>query len=255
MTAVPPRGTPVRAVLFDYGLTLVSHTRPDAALHRAYSHIATLLPPREGAAPWQAEELLLAVHDWVDERVAANEASGSLREIDVVAAHLDAYAALGVAIDPSQLDEATRLEQEAWWKGVHLTPGATETLATLRQAGMRLGICSNAAYRPELMHAQLEHAGIAALVDSAVFSSEVGWRKPSPHIFDAALRALGAEPATTVMVGDSVRADIAGAHGAGMRAIRVREHRDDLDQSDRAEAVVDRLAEIEPLLVGSAGHI
>mgnify|MGYP002144154748 CR=1 FL=1 len=42
--------------------------------------------------------------------------------------------------------------------------------------------------------------GLLPLVDSAVFSSGVGWRKPSPRIFAAALEALHAEPATTVMV-------------------------------------------------------
>ena len=248
---VPARGTPVRAVLLDYGLTLVTHTRPVAALHRAYAQIAAGLPPRDGDRAWAAEELLAAVHDRVDRRVADNEMA--LEELDVVAAHREAYAELGLALDPEQIDEAMRLEQEAWWQGVQVADGTVATLATLRERGLRLGVCSNAAYRAASMRAQLDHVGLLSLVDAAVFSSELGWRKPSPHIFEAALATLHAEPATTVMVGDSGRADVGGAHGVGMRAIRLRQHRDDDDPEHPAEAVLDHLAGLPELL--SAGIV
>lgn len=246
--SIPPRGTPVRAVLFDYGLTLMTYTRPAAALHRAYTRIAALLPPRDGGAPWDAGELLDAVHDRVDARVAEHEASGSLEEIDIRRAHREAYAELGVALDPGALDEAMRLEQEAWWDGVHVAAGAPPTLTALRDRGLRLGICSNAPYRPSSMREQLAQVGLLPLVDVAVFSGEVGWRKPSPRIFAAALGALRSEPATTVMVGDRVREDVDGAHAAGMRAVRLREHHDDADPDARAEAVLDRLAGLPDLL-------
>jgi putative hydrolase of the HAD superfamily len=76
----------------------------------------------------------------------------------------------------------------------------------------------------------------------------VGWRKPSPHIFQAALAALQADPETTVHVGDRLREDVDGAHAAGMRAIRLREHHDDPDPDQRADAVLDRLAGLPALL-------
>jgi putative hydrolase of the HAD superfamily len=98
------------------------------------------------------------------------------------------------------------------------------------------------------MRAQLAHAGLADLVDAAVFSSEVGWRKPSPHIFAAALHALGATADRTVMVGDHVRNDIDGAHAAGLRAIRLREHFDDPDPNGHADAVLDRIEDLPGLL-------
>ncbi len=98
------------------------------------------------------------------------------------------------------------------------------------------------------MREQLAHVGLLPLVDAAVFSGEVGWRKPSPRIFAAALQALGAEPATTVHVGDRVREDVDGAHAAGMRAIRLREHHDDPDLEGRADAVLDELADLPALL-------
>jgi putative hydrolase of the HAD superfamily len=237
-------GRPVAAVLFDYGLTLMTYTRPASALHRAYARIAAMLDdPR-----WTADALLDAVHDRVDARVTAHEAAGTLEEIDITAAHRDAYRELGIDLDDARLDAAMREEQVAWWDGIHVAPGAPQTLRALRQSGLRLGICSNAPYRPASMREQLAHVGLLPLVDAAVFSGEVGWRKPSPRIFHAALDALGAQPDTTVHVGDRLREDVDGAHAAGMRAIRLREHHDDPDPDARADAVLDRLADLPALL-------
>lgn len=251
MTRASLRGEPVAAVLFDYGLTLVTYTRPDASLHRAYSRIATLLPPRAGGRPWDPDELLDLVHDRVDARVAEHEGSGTLEELDIYAAHRAAYADLGLSLSADTLDTAMRLEQEAWWQGMRVAPDTVATLVVLRRAGLRLGICSNAPYRPASMRDQLAHVGLLPLVDAAVFSGEVGWRKPSPVIFSAALAALGTSAATTVMIGDRLHEDIDGAHAAGLRAIRLREHHDDPDPGQRADAVLDRLGDL-PRLLGVA---
>jgi putative hydrolase of the HAD superfamily len=245
VTAARLGGGPVEAVLFDYGLTLMTYSRPVEALHRAYSRIAGLV-----GGGWDAAALLDAVHDRVAARVGAHEAAGSLEEIDIAAAHRQAYAELGIRLDPGTLDEAMRAEQEAWWEGIHVAPGAVPTLEALRRSGLRLGICSNAPYRPASMRQQLAHVGLLPFVDAAVFSGEVGWRKPAPQIFAAALRALGAEAATTVHVGDRLREDVEGAHAAGMRAVRLREHHDDapVPAPERADAVLDRLADLPALL-------
>ena len=79
------------------------------------------------------------------------------------------------------------------------------------------------------------------------FSSEVGWRKPAPQIFAAALDALGVEASRCAMVGDRRREDIAGARAAGMATIRTREHRDDPGPGD-ADAVIDVFSDLVKLL-------
>jgi putative hydrolase of the HAD superfamily len=241
-------GAPVDAVLFDYGLTLVTHTRPEAALQRAYARIAATLPPHPGGGGWDVDALLARVHDRVDDVLAEHEASGRLEEVDVYAVQHAAYQELGVRLDRDALDAAMEIEQRAWWEGLRVGPGTVATLQALRRAGLRLGICSNAAYRSASMRAQLAHAGLLPLVDAAVFSSEVGWRKPSPRIFAAALEALGAAAEGTVMVGDRVAADVDGAHAAGLRAIRLREHYDDPDPGGHADATLDRLADLPAML-------
>ncbi len=46
--------------------------------------------------------------------------------------------------------------------------------------------------------------------------------KPSAAYFDAACKALDAEPAMTWMIGDDLETDVVGARGVGMRAVLVR---------------------------------
>jgi putative hydrolase of the HAD superfamily len=54
----------------------------------------------------------------------------------------------------------------------------------------------------------------------AIFvSAEVGAWKPQPEAFHYALRAVGCPPQEAVMVGDSMRHDIAGAAAVGMRTV------------------------------------
>jgi putative hydrolase of the HAD superfamily len=59
------------------------------------------------------------------------------------------------------------------------------------------------------------------LITAAISSSEHGYLKPHPSIFEAALKLAGVEAAESVMVGDSLTHDIVGAQRVGMRAVLV----------------------------------
>jgi HAD superfamily hydrolase (TIGR01458 family) len=76
--------------------------------------------------------------------------------------------------------------------------------------------------------------------------------KPAPAFFAAALATLGAEAATTVMVGDDIEADVAGAMAAGLRGVLVRTgkyRRDTLDASAvTPSAIVDSICDVPALL-------
>ena len=247
-------GAPVFAVLFDYGNTLITFERPDAALAEAYRLIAQRL--REAALNPPAPEVLLrGVHDRVEAEVDAHVRSGSLEEIDLVAAARRAYADLGLTPEADLLDELLRVEQEAWWEGVIVDPQAIPTLDKLRRRGLRVGLCSNAPWRARSLHEQLAHFGIANHLDSVTFSAEIGWRKPSPRIFQAALAALDASAEDTVMVGDS-RDDIAGARAVGMRAILVSRRPDAREGAplDGVFATVHELRELVPVLFGTGTY-
>jgi HAD superfamily hydrolase (TIGR01509 family) len=240
--SIAAEGRPRRidGVLFDYGETLVEFSRPHEALDEAEARILALLTTSGRGAPSAAA--LRAVFDRVDREVAEHQQSGALDELDVASAALGAYGDAGISLDDTLLDEVLRIEQEAWWHGAHLDPEALPLLDALRARNVRVGLCSNAPYRVLSLHAQLAFLGLDGHLDAVTFSAEVGWRKPSPRIFEAAIRRLGTGADRTIMVGDSEAADIAGAHAAGMRAVLV--SRSGARAPSEADAVIAALREL-----------
>jgi FMN phosphatase YigB (HAD superfamily) len=77
----------------------------------------------------------------------------------------------------------------------------------------RLGIVSNFYGNLEAVCAG---AGLAPFFGAVADSNRVGIEKPDPAIFQAALRPLQADPATTLFIGDSLRRDREGARRVGM---------------------------------------
>jgi putative hydrolase of the HAD superfamily len=65
------------------------------------------------------------------------------------------------------------------------------------------------------------HFSLEGLIHGAVSSSEHGYLKPHPSIFEAGLRLLDVDPGESVMVGDSYSHDIEGARAVGMRGVLV----------------------------------
>jgi putative hydrolase of the HAD superfamily len=83
---------------------------------------------------------------------------------------------------------------------------------------------------------KLRASGLADRFDAIVVLGELGTAKPDPAVYAHALRALGAEPAEAVMVGDSLRNDVDGALAAGLGAVWV--NRDGRSRPpDRADLV------------------
>ncbi|WP_165070676.1 HAD family hydrolase [Paludisphaera rhizosphaerae] len=93
-----------------------------------------------------------------------------------------------------------------------------ETLSSLREQGCKLGLSSNLAgpYKEPY-----RRCGLAPFFDAALFSCDVGRRKPESSVFKEMAEALGCDPARVVMIGDSRRSDYDGARAAGMAALHL----------------------------------
>jgi len=94
---------------------------------------------------------------------------------------------------------------------------ARDVLEALRLKGLKIALCSNLA--TEFGPAALKQ--LQFLFDTTVLSYEVGLVKPDPAIFRVVCRNLQCAPGKVLMVGDSQKADIAGALGAGLHALRI----------------------------------
>lgn len=97
---------------------------------------------------------------------------------------------------------------------------SVSALLRLRNDGYTLGIVSNSPWGSpsKLWRQEVRRLGLDVLVDAVVFCGDVGWRKPSPHIFLHAAKKLGRAPADCVFVGDDLRWDISGSDAVGMRS-------------------------------------
>jgi len=147
-----------------------------------------------------------------------------------------------------RLDACSREIYAEWAACQHFelyeeVPGVFRSLV---DGGIRIGLISNT---QRCLTTFQSHFELQGLVSAAVSSFEHGRMKPHPSIFTAALERLGAGAAETVMVGDSVRQDVEGALGAGLRAVLL--HRGEHPPARARElgvAVIRTLRELPPLL-------
>lgn len=93
-------------------------------------------------------------------------------------------------------------------------PGMVALVRELRSRGVPVAILSNSEGRLAELFAEI---GLADAFTAIIDSGRVGIEKPDRRIFDHALAVLDA--ARGIHIGDSWPADIAGALGAGWRAI------------------------------------
>lgn len=102
--------------------------------------------------------------------------------------------------------------------GWECCPDTAPAVERLNASGVRWGIASNFDSRLREIVAELpELAGCGFLA----ISSEVGFQKPSPRFFEAVLKAEGAAPAETLLLGDDPHNDVSGALAAGLHTARI----------------------------------
>lgn len=101
---------------------------------------------------------------------------------------------------------------------------AMPTILALEKRGYLMGLVSNTPWgTPEyLWESQVKRFALEPHFPVRCFSSVVGFRKPDPRIFRAAVEQTGVPAARTLFVGNDPEADIAGARAAGMRTAFIR---------------------------------
>src|SRR6266487_3126740 len=134
---------PVRAILFDFGHTLVDFRRTQEALHAAYEQIE---PRIEAVAYMEVPELLDLVErvaGGVDRLVAQSYAEGRLEELDQAALFREALASIGFDLPDDVIDHIVALDHSAYSNSISVEPVVLATLDQLRADGKRLGLVSN----------------------------------------------------------------------------------------------------------------
>jgi putative hydrolase of the HAD superfamily len=109
-------------------------------------------------------------------------------------------------------------ETEAAWE---VFPDVIDTLAAVRGLGLGLGVVTNFDGR---VVGLLGRLGLAGWFDGITLSSRAGAAKPDPAIFRHALAQHSVRADEALHVGDSPAEDLAGARGAGLRAVLLDRH-------------------------------
>jgi putative hydrolase of the HAD superfamily len=210
----------LEAVLFDWGDTLMRWQWDDGLVeagHQAGLEAIGLEPDPELTERFRRGYLpLLAAADSLEEV----EYAGLVRRL------LDDA---GIEVDDRRLDAFLLAEHDAWQPARQLGESTHALLEALRDGGLKVALVSNAIDPPWLLHRDLRLLGVRERLDAAVFSSEIGWRKPHPAIFERALELVGAEAARSLFVGDTLATDVAGARALGMRTVQAVWFRTDHD--------------------------
>jgi len=227
-TAPSTAGRTIRCLLFDVGETL--WTRPSKETLRNLEHVSeqraiTILYrhiPASASHPSNTirlgKELRQAVNEHnyratkqkpgyePDFALATQQALHELGFVDVdKALAAEIFEALRVRIIVSRL----------------VFEDVFSTMAELCRRGFQLGIVTNRQYGGQPFEEDLRELGFHDYFEprSIAVSADLGIRKPTPEIFLHALNGLGIPPEDAAMVGDSLRADVAGAKRLGILSI------------------------------------
>lgn len=195
-------------LLFDYGNTLVYEPAFDReAGFRAVLAYATANP--RGVRP---PELAEAYAPALDKLMSASRAAGA-DIMDMCFKRL-IYEELGLCFS---LDQAA-LELVFWDAAGpgRPMPGIGGFLAELAKRGIRSAVLSNMNFREENLKARIRRLLPDNRFEFILCSCEYGTRKPAPEFFRLALCKAGLGAEEVWYVGDNPRADIWGAHQAGL---------------------------------------
>ncbi len=100
-------------------------------------------------------------------------------------------------------------------ENLELYPGVRCTLDHLKEQGIELAIITDANRFHAL--ARLSRVELLDYFDLLVAADMTGTKKPDPEHFLFALRALGTKPEESLVVGDSIRRDMAPARKLGLK--------------------------------------
>jgi putative hydrolase of the HAD superfamily len=227
----------LEAVLFDWGHTLMDFVWEDDLVEAGVRAGLAAIGGPEDAAPSLTERYRgeAKLSDWE-----------VLEEVEYEPLVREMLAYVGVDVDDAQLQRYLLAEHQAWAPARRLASMSHALLDALKERGLKTGLVSNAWDPRWLLLRDLEEQGLAERLDTIVFSSDIGFRKPRPEIFERALGELGVEPDRVLFVGDRLDADVRGARDLGMKTVQALWFRAD-EPVDGVEADFEAFTQVDVL--------
>jgi HAD superfamily phosphatase (TIGR01668 family) len=236
----------IEGIIFDLGSTLI-HFDGDWKSVWPRSLAALEAALHESGVNWRTQDLLGEFAGRMEQY--QRNRLGDHVEHTTRAVLEDALASVGIrGVDPDvitlALERMYSLTEQRWGP----VPDLENTLDSLQQRGLRLGLLSNAADEANVQRL-IDKVGIRSYFAPILISASTGLRKPAPDPFLRILKQWQHEPEQVVMVGDRLDQDILGAQRVGMHQIWLRSFAEP-DQPDgiKPEKTADSLAQIPSLI-------
>jgi len=218
LTIDPKRSRRVKAVLFDLGETLLNFGKINTTrLFRqgaklSYDFLKSVGQPVGKFNYYCWRNLMsLRIRGWIS-NITKNDFNSLvlLRGIGTKK---------GIKLDRQQWRHFAWLWYEPLYKASKAEPGAKETLTTLKESGLKLGIVSNTFVHGSSLEKHLEQLSILNFFSVRLYSYEFGFRKPDTRIFKIAADRIGETLENIMFVGDRIDTDVKPAAKIGMQAV------------------------------------
>ena len=236
-------------LFFDLGSTLVYSKDPWPPIYEKGDRALVSVLHKAGYAIdldafyLELDGFLRAYYDHQDENNLERTTFAVLRDLLIQKGFLN----VPEPVIRSALASMYAITQQNWY----LEEDAIQTLNTLKSLGYRLGIISNTS-DDRNVRGIVNRLGLDPFFEKIFTSAALGIRKPDERIFQTALDWYQVKPNSTVMIGDTLNADVQGANNIGIYSIWITRHARLPEGGELAvqpRAVVTDLAQIPPLLV------
>ena len=202
----------MEGIIFDVGGTLIYSNHQHFEHANAWSAALTL---RGWGYELQGEAF---ARDLVQLRQRSPKEGEDFRQINTTReALIEVTERYGIRLSE---EEVGRLEHAFYVpeiEGSVALPGTEEVVRAL-QPHVKLAVISNTRSH-HLIDGTVRKLGVRKCFDPFITSAAFGFRKPSPKLFEAVLKAWQLPAENVVMIGDSLRKDIAPAKALGMRTL------------------------------------
>ncbi len=198
---------PPKMILFDYGQTLLYE--PDFDLLRGEKELFKYVV--ENPRQITAEQSHEFAETLFNEYGTCRKQGFEMHEWQMLRYQ---YEYLDIKLSISY-PEAERILWDNTSSGAKM-PGVEELLDFLYKKGIRSGVISNIGWSGAALTERINRLLPKNHFEFIIASSEYGFRKPSPRLFELALRKAGLNADEVWYCGDSIRADIIGANSAGI---------------------------------------
>ncbi len=216
----------IKAVFFDLYHTLVRYEPPREELQaRALKELGVEVNPDVFRRP------LVIADEYIYQEIARSSLSQRSKEEQmVVLVQYERILLKEAGIEASEkliFDMLGKMRQ--FDMKLVLFDDVVPTLTDLKNRGLILGLISNV---DRDVTSLLNELGLPSLLQVTVTSQSVGFNKPHPEIFQAALKQAEIQAQESIYVGDQYQIDVVGANKVGMKGLL-------LDRGDFFEETTD----------------